>query len=161
MSNTALKIILDNIAQQLTALDNTLRDEFTALSDDDLNNIHDAAESKNHIFEQLEKFEQQRCQLLQNAELEPDSKGIKTYMLRHINDPAIRSEVAQFWQDIENLTQTCRRNNKINGIILEKNRQRTERALAILKGQTIETNTTYTASGQTSTQQQSHSFVKV
>ena len=161
MANIDLKTILGNIAQQLTALEKTLGEELLALSNNELNGIHATAESKNQIFEQLEKFEQERCQLLSDANLDPDSKGIKIYMLRHINDPESRSEVAQIWQDIENLTQTCRRDNKINGIILEKNRQRTARALAILKGQLPETNTTYTATGQTSVQQQSHSFVKV
>ncbi|MDH5573002.1 MAG: flagellar protein FlgN [Gammaproteobacteria bacterium] len=161
MSNTALKSVLSNIALQLTALDSALHDEFLALSHNELDDINASAELKISIFEKIEQFEQERCQLLQNADLELDSKGIKTYMLRHINDPESRSEVAHIWQEIENLTQICRRNNKINGIILEKNRQHTERALAILKGQIPETNTTYTATGHTSVQHQSHSFVKV
>jgi len=157
MATLELPLLLQDIAEHLAQLDRTLENEHTALIENDLNNIVQAANDKIYLFEILEDLEKERHALLLAAGLDFDSNGIMAYLQR--NTSQARNESAAIWQQIEDLTHRCRRQNQINGIILEKNRRRTEKALAILKGQTPQV-TTYTANGETCQRQSQHTLAK-
>lgn len=152
-----LSLILRDITKQLTQLAHTLESEHAALVDNDLDAIIQAANDKNHLFELLEDLEKERHALLLAAGLDFDSNGIMAYLQRGTSQ--IRNETAAIWQQVGTLTHECRRQNQVNGIILEKNRRRTEKALAILKGQTPQV-ATYTANGETCQNQARHSLAK-
>lgn len=157
MATLELPLLLQDIAEHLAQLDRTLENEHTALIENDLNNIVQAANDKIYLFEILEDLEKERHALLLAAGLDFDSNGIMAYLQR--NTSQARNESAAIWQQIEDLTHRCRRQNQINGIILEKNRRRTEKALAILKGQIPQAGT-YTASGETCKSQPRHSLAR-
>ncbi len=157
MAMTELSLILQDISGHLIQLAATLESEHTALMDNDLDIIIQAASDKNRLFELLEDLEKERHALLLAAGLDFDSNGIMAYLQRGTS--RTRNQTAAIWQKIETLTQQCRRQNQINGIMLEKNRRRTEKALAILKGQTPQT-ATYTANGETSHSQPRNSLAK-
>ncbi|MCW9023747.1 MAG: flagellar protein FlgN [Gammaproteobacteria bacterium] len=158
MAEPALKSILSNITHSLQKLEQTLADEFTALSNDDFEQIQQTAQDKNTVFETLEKLEQQRQQHLADAGLDLNSTGVMAYLDRQTAN--IKSEMSQSWEQIEVLTQHCRQQNAVNGIILEKNRRRIEKALSILKGQITDTHATYSANGKATSTQTSHTFAK-
>lgn len=157
MAIADLPLLLRDIAEHLTQLGQTLENEYTALAENDLDRIVQAAHDKNRLFEFLEDLEKERHALLLSAGLDFDSSGIMAYLQRDTSQT--KHEAAAIWQQIGALTQQCRKQNQINGIILEKNRRRTEKALAILKGQTPQT-TTYTASGETCHTQSRHTLAK-
>ncbi len=157
MAIAELSIILQDITEHLTQLVHTLESEHLALVDNDLDAIIQAASDKNCLFELLEDLEKERHALLLAAGLDFDRNGIMAYLQRKTSQT--RNETGALWQQIETLTHQCRRQNQINGIMLEKNRRRTEKALAILKGQTPQT-ATYTATGETCHTQPRHSLAK-
>ncbi len=157
MATANLSLLLRDIAEHLAQLMRTLETENTALADNNLDGIIQAANDKNRLFEFLEDLEKERHALLLAAGLDFDSNGIMAYLER--DSSRTGNETAATWQQIETLTHQCRKQNQINGIILEKNRRRTEKALAILKGQTPQA-TTYTASGETCHSQSRNSLAK-
>ncbi|NOZ38514.1 MAG: flagellar protein FlgN [Gammaproteobacteria bacterium] len=157
MAIVELSLILRDISDHLVQLAATLESEYNALADNDLDTIIQAANDKNRLFEFLEDLEKERHALLLAAGLDFDSNGIMAYLQRGTSQT--KNETAATWQQIEILTHRCRKQNQINGIMLEKNRRRTEKALAILKGQTPQI-ATYTANGETCHSQQSHSLAK-
>ncbi len=157
MAIAELSLILRDISDHLVQLAATLESEYNALADNDLDTIIQAANDKNRLFEFLEDLEKERHALLLAAGLDFDSNGIMAYLQRGTSQ--IKNETAAIWQQIETLTHQCRKQNQINGIMLEKNRRRTEKALAILKGQTPQI-ATYTANGETCHSQQCHSLAK-
>ncbi|HEB55628.1 MAG TPA: flagellar protein FlgN [Gammaproteobacteria bacterium] len=157
MAIAELSLILQDISEHLGQLATTLEKEHAALFENDLDAIIQTASDKNRLFEFLEDLEKERHALLLAAGLDFDSNGIMAYLQRGTSQT--RNETAAIWQQIENLTRQCRKQNQINGIILEKNRRRTEKALAILKGQTPQV-ATYTANGETCHSQPRHSLAK-
>ena len=157
MAIADLPLLLRDIAEHLTQLEQTLENENAALLDNDLDRILHAATDKNRLFEFLEDLEKERHTLLLAAGLDFDSSGIMAYLQREPSP--VNDETAAIWQQIETLTRQCRKQNQINGIILEKNRRRTEKALAILKGQSSQV-ATYTASGEACRSQSRHSLAK-
>lgn len=154
---TELSLILQDISGHLIQLAATLESEHAALIDNDLDIIIQAASDKNRLFELLEDLEKERHALLLAAGLDFDSNGIMAYLQR--STFRTKNQTAATWQQIETLTHQCRKQNQINGIMLEKNRRRTEKALAILKGQTPQA-ATYTANGETCQNQPRHSLAK-
>ena len=157
MATADISLLLRDIAEHLAQLMRTLESENTALANNDLDGIIQAANDKNRLFEFLEELENERHALLVAAGLDFDSTGIMAYLAR--DSARTRNEATAIWQQIETLTRQCRKQNQINGIILEKNRRRTEKALAILKGQTPQA-ATYTASGETCHSQSRNSLAK-
>ncbi len=157
MAIANLPLLLRDIAEHLTQLSQILENEYTSLSDNDLERIIQAANDKNRLFELIEDLEKERHTVLLAAGLDFDSSGIMAYLQR--SPSQANNETASLWQQIETLTRQCRKQNQINGIILEKNRRRTEKALAILKGQSPQMGT-YNASGETCHSQSRHSLAK-
>lgn len=157
MAITELSLILQDISEYLTQLTATLESEHIALIGNDLDTIIQAASDKNRLFELLENLEKERHTLLLAAGLDLDSNGIMAYLQRDTS--RTRDQSVAIWRQIGTLTQQCRKQNQINGIMLEQNRRRTEKALAILKGQTPQT-ATYTANGETCHNQPRHSLAK-
>lgn len=157
MAIADLPPLLRDIAEHLLQLSQTLENENAALIDNDLDRIVQATNDKNRLFEILEDLEKERHELLLAAGLDLDSSGIMAYLQR---EPSrANNKTTAIWQQIETLTRQCRKQNQVNGIILEKNRRRTEKALAILKGQRSQVGT-YTASGETCHSQSRHSLAK-
>lgn len=146
MASATLLPILKDIAAHLTALQETLQTEYRALSDNDRQGIEQAARDKSRLTALLDDLEQERVSLLREAGLDLDRSGVMAYLSRHQQREA--NPVATLWQEIEQLSRECEQQNRINGIIIEHNRKRTETALNILQGQTGTTEL-YSSSGNT------------
>ncbi len=146
MADPTLLPILKDIAAHLTALQETLQAEYQALSDNDRPGIEQAARDKSRLTASLDDLEQERATLLREAGLDLDRSGVMAYLGRQQNNST--DPVARIWQDIEQLSRDCEQQNRINGIIIEHNRKRTETALNILQGQTGNAEL-YSASGST------------
>lgn len=158
MTSDTLDTILSHIAQTLRQLNQTLADEFSALAADNFEQIQELAQNKNALFETLEKLEQQRQACLNKAGFGLNSEDVIAYLTQQKNQS--NEKTKQTWQEIETLTHTCRQQNSKNGLLLEKNRRRIEKALSILKGQIPDNQATYTANGTTSSTSPSHTFAK-
>lgn len=148
--------ILRKIAQHLSRLEQTLAREYAALSENDLDTIVRAAEEKIRLFGLIEELEQARHAALQQAGVDPDDTDAASWLQRN---PALGETLVSDWQQVRELTRKCHHQNRINGIILEKTRRRTEQALSILKGQTPQPGT-YTARGETERGTTRHSLAK-
>lgn len=135
--------LLKTIAERLSQLLQALEAEYQALSANDVEKMQQTAEDKTTLTEQLERLELKRSILLKNAGLDQDKTGMTAYLQRQ---PDADNAMEKHWQEIEQITRKCEKQNKVNGIIIESKRRRANTALAILKGQS---NTTelYTAEG--------------
>lgn len=146
MASPTLLPILNDIAAHLSALQETLQAEYQALSDNDRQGIELAARDKSRLTALLDDLEQERVTLLREAGLDLDRSGVMAYLERHQNSSS--DPVTRLWQEIEQLSRDCEQQNRINGIIIEHNRKRTETALNILHGQSGNTEL-YSSSGNT------------
>ncbi|MGM0679732.1 MAG: flagella synthesis protein FlgN [Pseudomonadota bacterium] len=144
MASPTLLPILKDIAAHLSALQETLQAEYQALSDNDRQGIEQAARDKSRLTALLDDLEQERVTLLREAGLDLDRSGVMAYLGRQQNNSA--DPLAGVWQEIEQLSRECEQQNRINGIIIEQNRKRTETALNILQGQSGNTEL-YSSSG--------------
>ena len=144
MAAPTLLPILEDILAHLNALQETLQAEYQALSDNDRQGIEQAARDKSRLTAMLDDLEQERVALLREAGLDLDRSGVMAYLGRHQNSSP--DPVARTWQEIEQLSRECEQQNRLNGIIIEHNRKRTETALNILQGQSGNTEL-YSSSG--------------
>ncbi len=132
MAQSNLEPTLQDMATYLEELRRVLIEEYEALSANDLAAIQQAADTKARLSEILDDLEQVRQTRLRDAGLEPGRSGLLNYLDRHFESR--REILTTLWGKIEELGRECNRLNRINGIVIEKNRRRTETALSILQG---------------------------
>lgn len=156
MTTPTLQPVLRDIARHLEALQQTLQDEFNALSSQDMAAIAQAAQHKTRLTQLLDDLERERASVLRAAGLDLNSAGITAYLNRYTT-PHHQNELAQLWQQIEQLTRDCERQNQINGLIIEQSRRRIKNALTILHGQ-LPGNELYSATGSTVAETQHQSL---
>jgi len=138
MSLPALKPVLLDIVSYLEELRQILIAEYEALSNDDLDALLATAQTKHQLTDMLEQLEQERLTLLKHAGLDLQQTGLMAYFNQHAQTSG-NDDLAQLWQRIRTATRDCERLNQINGIIIEKQKRRTESTLALLKGQPTQT----------------------
>jgi len=132
MPQADIEPILQDMATYLDELRRTLIEEYEALASNDLVAVQQAADTKARLSEILDDLEQVRQRQLQEAGLDLNRSGLLHYLNRHFETR--RDGLLGLWKKIEELGHECNRLNRINGIVIEKNRRRTENALAILQG---------------------------
>ena len=157
MAQTSLTPVLHDIADHLDELAQVLHGEFDALTNNDMEAIQQAADAKSRLTDLLNDLENERTTLLRSAGLDLNKTGVMAYLMRH--DSGQPSELTALWQKIEQLTRSCEKQNKINGVIIEKNRRRTEAAMNILRGQPTD-NELYSSAGSKVTNRQQQSLAK-
>jgi flagella synthesis protein FlgN len=121
--------LLDHQIQQLVALQQLLKDELTALKHRDIEQITEIARQKSSLLNRLQEADHQLTPLLTEND--------------NINDDASR-------QQIEQMLETCKQLNEINGQTLKMSMAglaRLQNMLASVRNET--SGTTYDQSGQT------------
>ncbi len=136
MGLPSLQAVLQDIAAYLEELRQTLVKEYEALAAGDPGSMQATAETKQRLSAILEDLEQERLKQLRQAGLDLTRTGLMAYLGRHSQPDG--HPLSQLWQRIETLTRDCERLNRVNGIIIAKQRQRAETALSILKGQVLQ-----------------------
>ena len=146
MRTPTLLHVFKDIASHLAALKEVLDTEYQALSQNDLHAMEQTARDKTRLTQLLDDLEKERVALLRGAGLDLDRSGVMAFLSRHYQPGP--NPIAEIWQEIEQLSRACEQQNRINGIIIDNNRRRTETALTILQGQNGDSEL-YSASGNT------------
>lgn len=124
--------LFQEITSYLKQLLNALNSEHQALSKNNFQSIDIIAKEKIVLMEQLEDLNKERLDLLNAAGFDASTESVEEF-LKKTNSP--RTPLVQSsWKEISNLTDKCEKQNDINGIVIENNRQHTENALSILQG---------------------------
>ncbi len=124
--------LFQEISSYLKQLLNALNLEHKALAENNFQSVEDIAKDKIVLMEHLEDLNKERLVLLDAAGFDSESKDIEAF-LKHNRSP--RAPLIQSsWKEISNLSNQCEKQNNINGIVIENNRQHTENALSILQG---------------------------
>ncbi len=156
MEASPLHPVLQDIASYLDELKQTLVAEYEAIAHDDIGKLTSLAETKLRLSEILDDLEQEKLRQLKTAGLDLSKTGLDDYLCRQENS---QNPLQGLWQRIRTLSHDCQRLNQINGIIIEKQRRRTETTLAILYGRPAESDL-YTATGSQQTAATSHTLTK-
>ncbi|VAW97415.1 hypothetical protein MNBD_GAMMA23-920 [hydrothermal vent metagenome] len=137
--------LLEDIANYLEQLFHALENEYTALSNNDLQAIESIAQEKTILMEQLEDLNKERHTLLEAAGLNLSENGIDDFLNSSTlaDNPVLKT----LWGNISSLSKQCEKQNNINGIIIENNKRHTENALSILQGKQ-QTTELYSSKGQ-------------
>ncbi len=132
-------------AEQLFAL---LESEQTALLAEDHAALESLIEQKLLLSHSLDDVERQRQEVLLQAGQEPDLASM-THLLQAHQDQAAYSALSQSWDTLMACLKKAADQNRLNGILLEKQRQHVQRALNILFEQS-NSGSVYDAAGTTS-----------
>lgn len=133
MSYQNLHKVIRQLSEGMTHLHQALEQECQALSDNDLNTLQSIAEKKRSLSQGLDALEEKRMALFRETGFSPDNAGMQALFDKAPVD------VNKAWTTLETLTKRCQRQNNINGMVVDNNLRRVQMALAILQGQTIET----------------------
>ncbi len=134
MNSTSQKMfsLLQEIASYLEQLQQALKNEYQALSDNNMPAIETIAREKTVLMDSLEDLDKERRNILSSAGLNLRATGIEDFLQNDNSGQA--AELKTTWTKIADLTRQCEKQNNINGIIIENNKQHTENALSILQG---------------------------
>jgi flagellar biosynthesis/type III secretory pathway chaperone len=108
--------------------------EHTALIANDSDQIETAIAAKQDVIDHLGNLGQRRNSLCENAGFNTDKAGMNGYIV-HCSSK-YGQHLGQYWQRIMVLAESCRRQNDINGRIINTCYRNAKSALAILRGQT-------------------------
>lgn len=144
MASSDIEAILQDMAGYLDELRQVLLAEYEALAGKDPEALQQTAEIKTRLSVILDDLEQVRQRRLREAGLDLDRNGLLAYLGRHFTSR--RDALGELWEKIELLGRECHRLNRINGLIVDKNRRHTETALGILQGKPRQTEY-YSAAG--------------
>ena len=141
---TQIQHVLAELHTQLTQLQELLKQEHSALNDNDTEQISQLALNKQKLTADINNNETRRCSLFASLNLEPDSLGM-AQLVKQLARPQVR-DLAKLWQGILQVGQDCQTQNQINGIVLAHQQRRAMHLLQLLRGQTGQT-TLYSARG--------------
>lgn len=144
MSYQNIHKVIRQLSEDMTHLYQALEQECQALSDNDLNTLQSIAEKKRSLSQGLDALEDKRKALFRQTGFSPDNTGMQALFDKAPLD------VNKAWTSLETLTRRCQRQNNINGMIVDNNLRRVQMTLAILQGQTFETQL-YNSTGTTLT----------
>ena len=107
--------LLRESTDRLEELCAVLDREYSALRDQDLDSLRETIARKQILAAELEDYERRRLVALDVHDLSVDELGAHR-------------------QHLEQLALRCDKQNRVNGVLLEKNRRRVQTVLAILQG---------------------------
>jgi flagella synthesis protein FlgN len=124
-----LKQLLEKDLLDLEQLEKTLTEESKALSERKSDAISAYAELKSNLVDQIRQRAKAKARLLatSGAEIHPGEvrKGIEQF-----NDP----ELCELWDtSLERLKQ-CKEQNLVNGLVIQRSKQRTEKLMDLVRG---------------------------
>ncbi|MEW6353180.1 MAG: flagellar protein FlgN [Pseudomonadota bacterium] len=114
--------------QYVTRLADVLQREYQALQGRDAAQVEHCTAEKQNLCAHIEELGQQRTTLLSGMGYASSAAGVGAYLRTH-------AEENRLWQELLHLTAQCRRQNQINGSLVNAGRSHTRRILSILRGQ--------------------------
>jgi flagella synthesis protein FlgN len=123
---------LSELAQQLDKLVTVLRQEQTALTQNDFTALESLAHDKETLSAQIEQSEKQRLALCRQLGLTGDFASIKMFLAGLSSK--LQGRLEQQWDKISSLGSACTSQNQINGILVAHRQRHAQQALAILRG---------------------------
>ena len=152
---TRLLALLDQEAEQASALLAALRDEHEALQQRVPSAIDSALESKTQRLKVFERTENERRRLLTTLQVPDNREAIGAYLAKQAeHGPAL----ARQWSHLLAIAEQCHHQNQLNGALVEMQRRHVQRALDILRG--TPENATYGPRGTTEPRSGSHTLAK-
>lgn len=127
---TALLELLRGAAETAGRLQAVLVSEHQAIVDKDIDILARCTEEKGTLAEQLENYHARRVAMLGGRE-SLEKAGWEALLTAC---GGAEGEVATAWQDFTAALEGCRRQNQINGKMLETNRRVVQQALNVLLG---------------------------
>lgn len=150
-----LLTLLDREIEEAGTLLAALRDEHEALQQHTTSVIDAALESKTQRLEQFERSENERRQLLASLRVPDNREAVGSYLAQQ-NEHA--DALTQRWSRLLGVADECRRQNELNGSLVEIQRRHVQRALDILRG--APETATYGPTGATERRDGSHTLAK-
>jgi flagellar biosynthesis/type III secretory pathway chaperone len=151
----AIAALIKTASEHSQQLFELLQQEQQALVNEDLDTLEGLIEKKLYFSQTLDRLELQRQDIMANAGQLSDQKFMQQFLEKHQTHPAIRS-IYNSWEDLLQWLKKSADQNQLNGILLEKQRQRVQRTLNILFEQSHNTSE-YDAAGGTTAPEYSRS----
>lgn len=129
-SDRLLDLLNREIAQASALLD-ALHDENDALQQRSAAAIESALERKTQRLSAFEKTEDERRRLLQTLDIGDDNDAVGKFLSSQAG-PGV--PLARRWTELLGIADECRRQNQVNGALVETQRRHVQRALDILRG---------------------------
>lgn len=133
MLSSDLQPILQDIANYLAELHQTLLDEYEAFSHGDSIAMQQAGNIEYRLSEILDDLKLEQFNLLEHAGLNRDQAGMTTYI--KFQAESAQQMLESLWQRIAKLEQNCQRLDKINSLIIKDHRYHVETITQLPPGQ--------------------------
>lgn len=146
----SLETILTFTQEKMQQLLQTLKNETSILEKRNIEELESITTEKISLTEQIEKGEQQRIQFLTEQSHNP-------------NEPAkwlTNNKLISLWTSIRKLSEDAQKQNQINGLVINGNRNRVQTQIEILSTSSPASELTYSASGENIKQRNSNSLAR-
>lgn len=144
-STLSLENILTMTQEKMLQLLNTLKKETQILKENNIDVLEELAQEKLQLTEDIEKSEKNRIRFLEAKSLNPNepTQWLKTNKLLSI------------WENIKLLSEQAKKQNQINGIVINGNHHSIKTKINILSASLPSTELTYSSSGENINQRDS------
>ena len=124
MPSPDLQPILQDIANYLAELYQTLLEEYEAFSHGDTVTMQQAGNTEYRLSEILDDLRLEQFNLLEHAGLDQDQAGMTAYF--ELQTASAQQTLESLWLRIMKLQQNCQRLDKINSLIIKNHRYQVE-----------------------------------
>lgn len=150
-----IKELIANDLKDCETLLSLLLKERESLSDREYDKYAQYIEEKTNALKSIEKNSEDRYALLHSYSL-PPTEGQWKNLIESIDDEEIQAQ----WAELVEKLNECKHENEINGRLISRGKQTVGKLLSILRGQ-LDSTQTYTHTGQTEGNGNSHSVTRV
>ncbi|MBC3870144.1 flagella synthesis protein FlgN [Undibacterium oligocarboniphilum] len=146
-SVTSIAQCLQNEKIAMHQLTTLLKDEETALVNNDIESLTQTISAKNDLVRNMSDLERQRNLLFQNLGYSDPATNLPDYLRSGVADDAIK----ELWDSILALSAQAKENNRTNGLLISRKLSQNQAALSIFQ-QGNPTASLYGPNGQSSIQ---------
>lgn len=146
---------LNDEALVTTQLLELLRQEYTVLKTRNVAELEKLTGEKQTCMERLQQLTERVSSHLRQQGFGTDAAGMEAYIASH--EPPARELLQTSWETLRDMATQARRQNEVNGAIINAGRSHVEQALSILRGPDTQ-NYVYDQGAQTSSRSKSHSL---
>lgn len=147
----SLETILTSTQEKMHELLQMLNDETAVLKKNDIEELENITQKKITLTKQIEENEQQRIHFLSANSLNP-------------NEPAQwlqNNKLITTWEKIKNLSEQAQKQNQVNGLVINGNRNRVQTQIEILSTSSPAAELVYSATGKNIKQHNSNTLAHV
>lgn len=141
--------LLEQQIRQVSALLEHISLERQSMENRQMDQMSEILDEKNNIIEKIEAVDQEYKTILTDAACTPDRNGMEHFIERF--DQADQFGLRLLWDKLYLLIGECRKQNQVNGGVVELNRIRLNQLLGLLRGAAAHSNNGYSASGKLKT----------